>query len=189
MPVMQVHYPNGALDVERKSALAQRLTDVLIKMEGGANTDGGRGFAWVMFQEVPQGDWWIGGHLDDTFVSPPGRFLVRVAIPEGYMNATHKAEVQRWVTEAISAVVPASDAVAGDAPHSIMVILEEVTEGNWAAGGVPISLTHIADVVGLPKDGDRYRWVLDYFGAKARAYAAAGYPDDTGTLLPADVPS
>ena len=130
----------------------------------------------------------VEAHLDDTFVAPPGKFLVRVAIPEGYMNATHKAEVQRWVTESITAVVPSPDAAAGEAPRSVMVILEEVTEGNWAAGGVPISLTHIADVVGLPKDGDRYRWVLDYFGAKARAYAAAGYPDDTGTLLPPAVP-
>ena len=45
MPIMQVHYPEGALNQQRKAALAQRLTDALIAMEGGADTAGGRGFA------------------------------------------------------------------------------------------------------------------------------------------------
>ena len=73
---------------------------------------------------------------------------------------------------------------AGTAPAtSIQVIIDEVTEGDWAAGGRTISLAHIADVVGLPKDGDRWRWVEDYFAAKARGYVAAGYPTDCGGLL------
>ena len=43
MPIMQVQYPEAALDGDRKAALAQRLTDVLIAMEGGANTTGRTG--------------------------------------------------------------------------------------------------------------------------------------------------
>ncbi|BCA55357.1 hypothetical protein W02_24970 [Nitrospira sp. KM1] len=45
----------------------------------------------------------------------------------------------------------------------------------------------IAEVVGLSKDGVRYAWVRAYFAAKARQYAAAGYPEDTGSLLPTRV--
>src|ERR1700727_2109256 len=41
MPVLQVHFPAGSLIDERKAALAQRLTDVLLAMEGGAKTEGG----------------------------------------------------------------------------------------------------------------------------------------------------
>ncbi len=103
MPIMDVRYHAGSLDQAAKTDLAKRLTDVLIKMEGGANTPGGRAFASVIFTEVPQGDWWVGGAVDDRFVHAPGRFLVHVTIPEGYMNATHKQEVHNWVSVAILA--------------------------------------------------------------------------------------
>jgi phenylpyruvate tautomerase PptA (4-oxalocrotonate tautomerase family) len=48
MPVLQVYFPAGSLIDERKAALAQRLTDVLLTMEGGAKTHGGRAFATVL---------------------------------------------------------------------------------------------------------------------------------------------
>lgn len=86
MPIIQLHHPQGSLDEGRKAALAQGLTDVLLTMEGGAKTPGGLAFASVLFTEVPDGDWWVGGCSDTTHVSPPGRFLAHVSIPEGYMN-------------------------------------------------------------------------------------------------------
>ncbi len=187
MPIMQVHYPEAALDAERKAVLAQRLTDVLIAMEGGANTVGGRAFAWVLFTPVKQGDWWIGGRLDDHFVAPPGRFLVHVTVPEGYMTAAHKSEVHAWVNAAIVDVAgPNEDPRSG---ASVLVVIDEVTEGNWGAAGKTISLESIATAVGLGRDGDRFPWIQAYFGAKARQFAAAGYPADTGGLLPRAIAS
>jgi hypothetical protein len=38
MPIMQVYYRQAALDTKRKFALGQKLTDILIAMEGGAGT-------------------------------------------------------------------------------------------------------------------------------------------------------
>lgn len=186
MPVIQLQYPQGALDTDRKAALARRLTDVMLTMEGGARTEGGIAFATVLFNEVPQGDWWVGGHSDDRYVHPPGRFLARVSIPEGYMNRQHKSEVHEAVTRAVLDTV-------GGAPDerrgaSVQVIIEEVIEGNWGAGGRTISLSSIADTVGQPKDGERFRWVRSYFAAKARQFAAAGYPADAGGLLPEERP-
>ena len=181
MPIMDVRYPAGSLDKAAKAALAQRLTDVLIRMEGGANTRQGRAFAWVLFTEFAEDDFWVGGRTDNEFVAAPGKFLVHVTIPEGYMNAPHKSEVHAWVTSAIVDVTRAQDRAAGD---SVLVVIDEVTEGNWGAGGNTISLDAIAVAVGQPKEGARFRWVQSYFGAKARAYAAAGYPSDVGGLLP-----
>lgn len=178
MPIMDVRYPEGGLDAPAKEALARRLTDVLIAMEGGANTAGGRAFAWVLFTEIPKGDWWIGGQ----HVAPPGAFLVHVTIPEGYMNTTHKTEVHAQVTDAIRQVLPTP--ARADAGPGVLVVIDEVTEGNWGAGGKTISLEAIADSVGLPKDGPRFKWVQAYFQAKARQFAAAGYPADTGGLPP-----
>jgi len=182
MPIVQLQYPQGSLDPERKARLAGRLTDVMLDMEGGARTEGGIAFATVLFSEVPQGDWWTGGRADERYVHPPGRFLARVSIPEGYMNQQHKSEVHAAVTAAIlDCVGGAPDPKRG---ASVQIVLEEITEGNWGAGGRTISLASIAETVGQPKDGQRFRWVRSYFAAKARQFAAAGYPADAGGLLP-----
>jgi phenylpyruvate tautomerase PptA (4-oxalocrotonate tautomerase family) len=182
MPVLQVYYPQGSLPGERKAALAKRLTDVLLTMEGGAKTLGGLAFATVLFTEVPESDWWVGGRTDTTYVAPPGKFLVRVSVPEGYMNKTHKTDVHVAVNAAIIDVV----GTAGDEHQgaNVLVIIDEVAEGNWGARGQTISLATIADTVGLAKTSERFKWVRAYFDAKARARAAANYPVDTGGLLP-----
>ena len=181
MPVMQIYYPQGSLTGERKAALAQQLTDVLLMMEGNAKTAGGLGFASVLFTEFAQSDWWVGGRTDNTYVTPPGKFLVRVTIPEGYMNQAHKTEVHVAVTAAVVAI--AGDPNDPRQGGSVQVIIEEVTEGNWASHGKTISLASIADTVGLPKNGERFQWVRSYFDAKARQRALAGYPADVGGLL------
>jgi len=182
MPIMNVHYEQGTLTPAQKSALADKLTDFMITMEGGANTTGGRRFAWVIYTEVARGDWWAGGRTDDAFVSPPGRFLVDVRIPEGYMNAAHKTEVHAGVNAALMEVLGASG--RPDVGGSAQVVLQEVPEGDWGCGGRTISLASIAGAVGLSKTSQRFAWVLAYFAAKARAYRAAGFPEDVGGLLP-----
>ena len=52
MPIIQLYHPQGSLDQQRKAQLAQKLTDVLITMEGGAGTTAGRAFATVLMTEV-----------------------------------------------------------------------------------------------------------------------------------------
>ena len=124
-------------------------------MEGGANTEGGRAFAWVCFSELATNDLWIAGHAG---VVPPPTFLVHVSIPEGYMNRTHKNEVHAWVA---SAVAGATGKVASDI--RILTIIDEVTEGNWGSRGLPISLESVSATVGQPWDGPRLEWSRSYF--------------------------
>lgn len=177
MPLMDVRCAAGALDKAAKADLARRLTDVLIKMEGDADTRGGRAFAWVFFTAFADDDWWVGGRTDDEYVTAPGKFLVNVWIPEGYMNQAHKNEVHAWVAEAIA------DATGASAPGgSILTVINEVTEGGWGEAGRPISLELIGATVGQLADGPRMRWSRSYFEAKARARALAGYPADAGGL-------
>jgi phenylpyruvate tautomerase PptA (4-oxalocrotonate tautomerase family) len=182
MPVLQIYYPQQALPADRKAELATQLTEVLLTMEGGARTSGGLAFATVFFTEVAAGDWWVGGRTDATYVSPPGKFLVRVSIPEGYMSQTRKSEVHAMVQSAFIRVL--GDTGDTHQGGNILVTIEEVTEGNWGCGGKTLSLASIADAVGLAKTGERFRWLQSYFAAKARQYRAAAYPPDTGGLLP-----
>lgn len=181
MPILQVHYVEHTLLPEQKRALAQKLTEVLLDMEGGARTQAGRAFAAVMFHPLRVDDWYVGGFTDGTLVVRPGRFLVHVTIPEGYMNAAHKSEVHTAVNAAIlEAAGTSGDENVG---ASIQVVIDEVPEGNWGAKGSTIGMASIADAVGLPKDGERYAWVKAYFEAKARFRASAGFPADTDGLL------
>jgi len=174
---MTVSYTKGALDGGRKAALARRLTEVMLRMEGGAHTPQGYGFANVVFAPLVEDDWWVGGEIAAT----PARFLVRVDIPEGYMDQAHKHDVHTEVTAAVAA----SSGEATAAAHT-MVIVNEITEGNWGAAGATIGMDAISAAVGLPKTSERFGWVRDYFAAKARQFRAAGYPVGVGGLMAPD---
>jgi phenylpyruvate tautomerase PptA (4-oxalocrotonate tautomerase family) len=187
MPIMRVYHREDALDAVAKAKLAQRLTDVLITMEGTANTKGGRAFAWVLFTPGKAGAWWIGGQRDERFVHAPGRFLVHVTVPEGYMSALHPSELHALVNAAIITVTGGDG--EPDAGASSLVIIDEATEGDWGASGRTISLNAITETVGLRRDSDRFAWIQSYFAAKRRQFEAAGYPADVGGLPPASVQS
>jgi phenylpyruvate tautomerase PptA (4-oxalocrotonate tautomerase family) len=77
MPVIQLFHPVAALDAEKKTALAAKLTDVLLTMEGNARTTGGKAFAYVLFSALAADNWWIGGVTGDTYVHAPGRSRAR----------------------------------------------------------------------------------------------------------------
>lgn len=178
MPIIQVQHRRSSLDAEQKAAIAARLTDLLLQMEGGARTEGGKAFATVVFNPVDDADWWVGGRNDDGYVHPPGAFLVTISIPEGYMNQAHKNEVHAGATAALTQVLAPDQAGA-----SILTMIDEIPEGNWGCAGRPISIASIAGTVGLDLAGERFAWVRSYFDAKARTRAAAGYPADAGGLL------
>ena len=178
MPIIQVQHRRSSLDAAQKAAIAGRLTELLLQMEGGARTDGGKAFATVIFNPVDDADWWVGGRTDDRHVHPPGPFLVTVSIPEGYMNQAHKNEVHAGATAALTQVLAPDQAGA-----SILVMINEIPEGDWGCAGRPISIASIAGTVGLDPAGERFAWVRSYFDAKARQRAAAGYPADAGGLL------
>lgn len=68
---------------------------------------------------------------------------------------------------------------------NVVVIIEEVLEGNWGAAGKNLTLNKIADAVGLSRTGERFKWVRAYFDAKARSYDTAKYPADaSGCVAP-----
>jgi len=185
MPIMDVRYSAGGLVKANKADLASRLTDVLIQMEGGANTPGGRAFAWVLFNELAEEDFWVAGLPCQTpSGSASSKFLVHISIPEGYMNRTHKNEVHAWVATAIREATGATELST-----SILTVIDEVTEGNWGNQGLPISLESIAATVGQTEDGPRLAWSRRYFAAKARVMDSAGYPIDAGGLLPSLSPA
>ncbi len=61
MPFVTIRTLKGALNDAQKQTLQQRLTDLLVEIEGqGSETF--RQFVWVLIEEEEPSNWSIGGH-------------------------------------------------------------------------------------------------------------------------------
>ena len=69
MPMVQLTHVKGALSDAQKEQLSERMTQVLLMIEGEADTPGGRSIAWVLFNEVEPTTWAVGGRFDGTYVA------------------------------------------------------------------------------------------------------------------------
>jgi 4-oxalocrotonate tautomerase len=59
MPLVQVKGVSGYLSKEQKAELITRLTDAVLSVEG----EGLRPVTWVIIEDVPEGQWGVGGTL------------------------------------------------------------------------------------------------------------------------------
>jgi phenylpyruvate tautomerase PptA (4-oxalocrotonate tautomerase family) len=177
MPLIQVYHRTGALDPEQRTALAERLTHVIIEIEGGPGMDRptARSIAWVMFHDVEPSAWFIGGASDDTYVSPPGEFLVRVYVPEGSLSKARKAMVHKAVDEAFYDVFKLGTPPEKRWP-SLFVHIHEWGEGNLGAFGRSHGLADVGAYVGEGNPEIRAR-SRKYLGAHRAWREAAGFPE------------
>jgi 4-oxalocrotonate tautomerase len=58
MPLIQISVPAGSLSPEQKRAMVERITDVIVDVEGIPAVRAG---TWVHINEVPDGGWGIAG--------------------------------------------------------------------------------------------------------------------------------
>jgi 4-oxalocrotonate tautomerase len=57
MPLVQVRVIEGVFPALQKNRMIEKLTDAMVSIEG----ENLRGVTWVTIEEVPSGDWGIGG--------------------------------------------------------------------------------------------------------------------------------
>ncbi len=57
MPLAQLKGLSGYLDAEQKKQLIERVTDAILSVEG----EGLRPVTWVVIDDVPEGQWGVGG--------------------------------------------------------------------------------------------------------------------------------
>ncbi len=62
MPFVTVKLIAGVFDAGQKRAIIERITDVMVAMEGETI----RPVVWVVIEEVLSGDWGVGGRCVDT---------------------------------------------------------------------------------------------------------------------------
>jgi phenylpyruvate tautomerase PptA (4-oxalocrotonate tautomerase family) len=176
MPMATVHYVAGSISKEQKTHLGEEMTRVLLMIEGGQDTPGGRSIAWVMFNELGPNDWYIGGRTDATYMSEAGKFLVVVAVPEGSMTKDRKSMVHKEVNDVFLRMT-GTEGLEG-AGRSIWVQVNEIPEGHWGTSGKIAGVMGIAMVAGLKRHSPILDYTRAYLDAKGRMYDLADYPAD-----------
>ena len=59
MALIHVQIAEGLFTAQQKQDIVERLTDVMVEIEG----EGMRALTWCMIDEIPSGQWGIGGQI------------------------------------------------------------------------------------------------------------------------------
>jgi phenylpyruvate tautomerase PptA (4-oxalocrotonate tautomerase family) len=140
VPMIDVTLPEGALSPETRDALADRLTTTLLHWEGAGDFPMARQIAWVYFDERPADSTYVAGERAE---SP--RYRVLITIPEG---AIKEDERKAGLVEGITRDILEAEGSDGDeAAFRVWVLINEVPDGHWGAGGQIFRLRDIAKFV------------------------------------------
>ena len=153
MPVVRVTYPRGALSPAEKQALATSLTDIVLDAEVDAVTEAGKMVTVIHFLEAAAEDWSVGGTFRSAATDPPDHFIVDVVVLEGLLDARRKTDVHERVTVAFGvALGTRADSLL---PFRVWVLIHDVSEGSWGAGGRTVSALDVAQFIGGDLDPGR----------------------------------
>ncbi len=126
MPIIELTYPQGALDPEARTKLGDDLTSALLRAERAPETEFFRNVTWVYVNEMPEGCLLQAGRP----VEKP-TFRVTVTTPEGALSDRRRKELVESATQLVrdAAGIPEEEALR------VWVLCREIAEGSWGAGG------------------------------------------------------
>jgi phenylpyruvate tautomerase PptA (4-oxalocrotonate tautomerase family) len=128
VPLIDLTVPEGALTSEAREALLPDLVDRMLKWEGAPDTDFFRAITWIHVHELPAQDVTAAGRP----VTEP-IFRLNITVPAGALSDRRKAGLVDDLTKAVLEHTGLADDPS--APMRVWVVIAEVTDGNWAAGG------------------------------------------------------
>jgi phenylpyruvate tautomerase PptA (4-oxalocrotonate tautomerase family) len=136
MPMIDVTYPEGALEPEARAKLVEDLGEALLEAERAPKTDFFRNVTWVYVHELPAHGVNAGGKP----VAEP-TFRVQVTTPEGALSDRRRAEM---VEAATAAVLDAAGLGPEDAMR-VWVLMREIDEGSWGAAGQVVQFKQLVE--------------------------------------------
>ena len=146
MPVVRVTYPRGALTPDRKRQLSASLTDIVLAAEVDTITEAGKMVTVIHFLEAAPEDWSVAGQMRSAAGGGPDHFIVDVVVLEGLLDAGRKTAVHERVTGAFrEAFGEGGDPLL---PFRVWVLVHDVGEGSWGAGGRTVSAFDVAQFIG-----------------------------------------
>src|SRR3954471_8602805 len=127
MPKIDLTLSAGALSPEAKAELPGRLAATLLKWEKAPDTEFFRSISWTHVHELaPDATHDASGH------DAPTHFVIDVTTPQGALSDRRRAELTKEMTEQ---VLEAAGPSAEEDGIRVWVLMHEVAEGSWGAGG------------------------------------------------------
>ncbi|MGH2963061.1 MAG: tautomerase family protein [Solirubrobacterales bacterium] len=126
MPKLDLTISKDALPADAKAELPRQLGAAMLRAEGAPDTEFFRSITWVHLHELPEG----AVHNADGVADEP-RAILDVSVPEGALNDRRRASL----VEEVTGLVLDAAGWGPDAGLRVWVIVNEVPEGHWGAGG------------------------------------------------------
>jgi phenylpyruvate tautomerase PptA (4-oxalocrotonate tautomerase family) len=166
MPVVRVTYPRGALTPAHKRQLATSLTDIVLDAEVDTITEAGKMVTVIHFLEAAAEDWSVAGEMRSAASTRPDHFIVDVVVLEGLLEGPRRSDVHRRVTDAFrQAFGEGADPML---PLRVWVLVHDVSEGSWGAGGQTVSALDVARVISSDLSDARRAEIEDFLAKKGR---------------------
>lgn len=140
MPSISLTTPVDAIPAGARSALLQGLGDALRRAERVPDNEFFQANTWAWLTEA---------QLHAGGGGP--RFLVNAQVPAGGLNAKTKAELVSAATDLIADAAGLSDEQRG----SIWVLVNEIPDGNWGAGGAVIDFEQLRSLARAQREEER----------------------------------
>jgi phenylpyruvate tautomerase PptA (4-oxalocrotonate tautomerase family) len=143
LPVFELTYPKGALEPEARARLLEDLTTALLRAERAPDTEFFRNVTWSFVHELPAGSVLAAGQP----VEKP-TFKVDVTTPQGALSDRRRAELVEAATRLVreAAGIPEEEALR------VWVLMHEVAEGSWGAGGHVIRFEQLREAAKAERD-------------------------------------
>jgi phenylpyruvate tautomerase PptA (4-oxalocrotonate tautomerase family) len=175
MPLLRITYQRGAITDSQKLKLAEELTPVLLVGEVGTDSQDGRDASFVLFHEIDaRSEWFVSGK-PDLEAPKGGRFLLEIWYLEGAATQSEKSEVHSKMNDILSDVL----GVDGTFPNRMKawwVIINEVTEGTWGAGGSTVGIEAANEALGGKTD--RAEYYERHLKARQKLIDTNGFPTE-----------
>lgn len=144
MPMIDLTYPEGALDGEARAEAVEKLTAALLRNEGASDNEQTRAMSWTIVHELPPYALNVAG-------APAERPVYRlvITVPEGTLlhgpGPVGTQARRGLVREATEILLAAEGTDYSDAEAArVYCVLREVQDGYWGGMG---SIFRMEDIV------------------------------------------
>jgi len=125
MPKLDLTITEEALSADARAELARELGAALLRAERAPDTEFFRSITWAHVHALPA----------EAIQTPDGEAephaVLDITVPAGALSERRKAEL----AESANKLVLDATGWDGDAARRVWVIVHEVPDGNWGAGG------------------------------------------------------
>lgn len=142
MPHIRITAQEGTFEKATQDKFVAEITDAVLTAENASPLDAGaQSLAWTFFNEIPQGNVYIG---KKTIGTPP--VVIQVTTPKGALNQEGRNALEQSVNAIVNDFVGVFD---NRLNH--WLLMNEIPEGGWASAGIVFSLDDVKSAMNITK--------------------------------------